>query len=64
MRLAILSDIHGNLTALNAVIDDMTTQAVDHVVVLGDNAFLKNPALKNPALRVRYLHPLYHLNLP
>ena len=35
-RLAILADIHGNLPALEAVIDDFALQDVDHVVVAGD----------------------------
>ena len=36
-RIAILADIHGNLPALNAVIDDMSGFKVDHVVVAGDS---------------------------
>ena len=36
-RIAVLADIHGNLPALNAVIDDMARFAVDHVVVAGDS---------------------------
>jgi predicted phosphodiesterase len=36
-RLGVLSDIHGNLPALEAVIDDMAAFAVDHVVVAGDS---------------------------
>ena len=36
-RLAALADIHGNLPALQAVIDDMAHFAVDHVVVAGDS---------------------------
>ena len=35
-RLAILSDVHGNLPALEAVIDDMAQFQPDHVVVAGD----------------------------
>ena len=35
-RLAILSDIHGNLPALNAVIEDMAQFAPDQVIVSGD----------------------------
>jgi predicted phosphodiesterase len=35
-RLAVLSDIHGNLPALEAVIADMQTFNVDHVVIAGD----------------------------
>ena len=36
-RLALLADIHGNLPALEAVIEDMAQFAVDHVVVAGDS---------------------------
>lgn len=35
-RTAILSDIHGNLAALNAVLADIDTQKVDRIVCLGD----------------------------
>jgi len=46
MRLAVLSDIHGNLHALQAVLADLDAQdAVDHRWVLGDlAAFGGNPA--------------------
>ena len=36
-RLAVLSDIHGNLPALQVVIRDMEAFNVDHVVCAGDN---------------------------
>ncbi|MCY3979532.1 MAG: metallophosphoesterase, partial [Chloroflexi bacterium] len=36
-RLAVLSDIHGNLPALEAVNKDMAQFEVDHVVVAGDS---------------------------
>ena len=35
-RTAILSDIHGNLTALEAVLADVDDQNVDRIVCLGD----------------------------
>ena len=35
-RLAVLSDIHGNLPALQAVMADMENYEIDHVVVAGD----------------------------
>lgn len=35
-RTAILSDIHGNLAALEAVLDDVRSQAVDEIICLGD----------------------------
>ena len=36
MRIAVVSDIHANLTALEAVVDDLRTQAADLVVQGGD----------------------------
>lgn len=36
MRLAVVSDVHGNLPALEAVIADLSTQKIDQVVDLGD----------------------------
>ena len=37
MRIALLSDIHGNLVALDAVLDDLRQQgAVDQIIVAGD----------------------------
>jgi Icc-related predicted phosphoesterase len=36
MREAIISDIHGNLEALEAVLKDIETQKVDRIVCLGD----------------------------
>lgn len=38
MRLALVSDIHGNLTALEAVVDELSRRSVDRVVCLGDVA--------------------------
>jgi 3',5'-cyclic AMP phosphodiesterase CpdA len=40
MRLAVVSDIHGNLTALEAVIADIERRAVDRVVHGGDLALI------------------------
>ena len=36
-RIAILSDIHGNFSALQAVVEDINTRAVDSVINLGDH---------------------------
>lgn len=36
MRLAFISDIHGNATALDAVLEDIKSKKVDKVFVLGD----------------------------
>ena len=38
MRIAILSDLHGNLAALEAVLADLDAEQVDHIVCLGDVA--------------------------
>jgi predicted phosphodiesterase len=38
MRVAIISDIHGNLISLNAVLEDIERQTVDQIVCLGDVA--------------------------
>jgi len=43
MRIALISDIHGNLAALEAVAADIRRQGVDRVVNLGDN--LSGPLL-------------------
>jgi predicted phosphodiesterase len=37
MRIAVLSDIHGNLPALEAIFADVARRGVDHVVNLGDH---------------------------
>ena len=36
MKRAIISDIHGNLTALNAVMEDIAAQGVTEIFCLGD----------------------------
>jgi len=36
MRLAVISDIHGNIVALKAVLADLKTRGVDDIVNLGD----------------------------
>lgn len=36
MRLAVLSDIHGNLPALQAVLDDLQGQSIDGYILAGD----------------------------
>lgn len=51
MRLALLADIHGNLAALEAVVEDLQRRQVDKVVNLGDHA--SGPLL--PAETVRFL---------
>jgi putative phosphoesterase len=51
MRIAVISDIHGNLAALQAVVADFKTRGVDAVVNLGD--CLSGPLL--PRETARYL---------
>jgi putative phosphoesterase len=36
MRIAFISDIHGNFTAFQAVLADINSQAIDEIVCLGD----------------------------
>lgn len=40
MRIAFISDIHGNFTALQAVVTDIKQQGIDQVVSLGDTVTL------------------------
>lgn len=42
MRIAVVSDVHGNLEALDAVLDDIARQGVEATVALGD--FLSGPS--------------------
>lgn len=37
MKIAVLADIHGDLTALDAVLADCALQSVDQLVILGDH---------------------------
>jgi putative phosphoesterase len=39
MRVAFISDVHGNLLALEAVLADLDRETADHVVCLGDICF-------------------------
>lgn len=38
MKIAVISDIHGNVDALEAVMDDISSQSCDKIFVLGDYA--------------------------
>jgi putative phosphoesterase len=40
MQIAIISDIHGNLVSLNAVLKDIESKKVDQIIFLGDAATL------------------------
>ena len=37
MRLAIISDIHGNMEALTEVLSDIDARGIDQIINLGDN---------------------------
>jgi predicted phosphodiesterase len=54
MRIALISDIHGNGTALEAVLDDIDRQRVDSIVCLGDVPTL-GPQPKEVLDRIRGL---------
>lgn len=43
MRVALLADIHGNLLGLDAVLDELGREGVDHVLCLGDVAVGPQP---------------------
>jgi len=49
MRIAVVSDIHGNLPALEAVVHDFSVRGVDAVVNLGDS--LSGPLLPSETAR-------------
>ena len=40
MKIALISDTHGNLPALEAVLEDIRAQGVDGIIFLGDAATL------------------------
>ena len=44
MKLAFISDIHGNATALDAVLQDIKNKNVDKVYVLGDICYQRTRA--------------------
>ncbi len=54
MRVALISDLHGNEVALDAVLDDIARVGVDRVVCLGDTATL-GPRPKYVLQRLREL---------
>jgi predicted phosphodiesterase len=54
MRIAVISDIHGNAVALDAVIADIARQGVEQVVCLGD-ALQDGPQLAEVAGQLRAL---------
>jgi predicted phosphodiesterase len=59
MRIALLSDIHGNLPALEAVVEDIGRRSVDIVVNLGDS--LSGPLLPLETARFLMARDWLHL---
>ena len=51
-RIAIISDVHGNITALNTVLDDIAVRGISRIFCLGDSVTkCANPDLVIDALR-------------
>ncbi|MFP7297129.1 metallophosphoesterase family protein [Neobacillus niacini] len=55
MKIAFISDIHGNAIALDAVLEDINTQGIDKIYVLGDISY-RGPEPKRSLDIVRSLH--------
>ena len=36
-KIAIISDVHGNITALNAVLNDIKNRNINKIICLGDS---------------------------
>ncbi|PKM54836.1 MAG: hypothetical protein CVV00_06555 [Firmicutes bacterium HGW-Firmicutes-5] len=60
MRTAILSDIHGNDVAFEAIVEDMKQQNINNVIFLGD-LVAKGPQPKEVFERMRALKPFVWL---
>ncbi|MCB0291188.1 MAG: metallophosphoesterase, partial [Calditrichaeota bacterium] len=54
MKIALISDIHGNLTALEAVLADIRRRGADRIICLGDLATL-GPQPREVIARLREL---------
>ncbi|MCZ8521913.1 MULTISPECIES: metallophosphoesterase family protein [Paenibacillus] len=55
MKLAFISDIHGNCTALDAVLEDIRGREADEIYILGDLCY-RGPEPKKSLDTVRSLH--------
>jgi len=55
MRIGVISDLHGNLPALDAVLNELEHQHLDQIVCLGDTAAL-GPQPREVLARLRELH--------
>ena len=58
MRIAFISDIHGNLTALQAVLADIKQQSADQIICLGDTISL-GPQPRETLNALRELNCVY-----
>ena len=54
MKIAIISDIHGNLEALKVVLDDIKSRGIDKIYCLGD-IIAKEYIHKNAIIRRKNL---------
>lgn len=60
MKIALISDIHGNEQALDAVLLDIKQQSIDYVVCLGDIVTL-GPSPKEVIKKIRkFSHIMYY----
>lgn len=57
MRIAVISDIHANTTAFQAVLDDMERQRIDKIIFLGD-LVANGPRPKESLEMMKKLKPL------
>ncbi len=55
MRIGLISDIHGNLLALEVVLQELAQEQVDQIICLGDVGAL-GPQPRQVIERLRYLH--------
>lgn len=60
MKLAVLSDVHGNVPALDAVLEDIAAWRADVLIVNGD-LVSRGPCSLECLLRLREAHPGAHL---
>ncbi len=58
MKIAVISDIHGNMQALEAVMSDIKSESVDKIYCLGDLAM----AGPEPEKAINYIKNLYENN--
>jgi len=57
LRLAVLADVHGNIAALQCVIDDIRKEGIDKFIVLGDLVMI-GPAPESVMCIVHALNPI------